>query len=131
MTSCHDFSAAATTFRATSALLPKTPLKPSLSFWADPRFTHSIVDGTSRSSSTSTTGRWVGRLFVPRAFVPARREFCDVQRMTQLLGRGRQSAVQGGGQQSRRADWTPGRCRAGGGLLGGKGPTGRCSSWAS
>ena len=49
-------NAAATTFRASSALLPKTPLKPSLSFWADPRFTHAIVDGTTRSSSTYSPG---------------------------------------------------------------------------
>ncbi len=42
-----------------------------------------------------------------------------------LLARTKRSAVSSEGHPSRRADRAPGRCRADGGLLGGKDPTGR------
>src|SRR5262245_42289337 len=47
---------------------------------------------------------------------------CQVSRSVHVSCSGRRSAVPWGRQRRRRADRAPGRCRAGGGLLGGKDP---------
>src|SRR5262245_8429203 len=75
MTDCQDSRAASTTLRASSALMPNTPPKPSLSLTALPRLVQSIVESKVRSSSDSSTRRHELRL-------------CD-----RLLERGRRDAT--------------------------------------
>jgi hypothetical protein len=87
--------------RATGAAVPYAAKNPSLSLVPEahgllvqkPQFVHWIVEGTVRSSSSSSTGRQRQRRFCPQASFAERREIDDVQRIVCLLAEKARPAI--------------------------------------
>src|SRR5262245_7621245 len=85
-----------------------------------------MIAGTARSSRVSTRNRLVGRLSARRPPVAEGRDWNESSKERNHMGISFAmvvcSRLQWERQRIRRADRAPGRCRAGGGLLGGKDP---------